>query len=171
LTGHIRIVNDPVEIVPLLITFNNAEYKKIYDLLNKSWLTEEELHRHVDPSCASECITILKKGNLVEEQWRMPKPGEKPIKEFRTTYSKFRANFQCSMGDLGELLYVAIATDEGLRDMVDQIEDDVKNGNISINDLARKYEVSPVLIKGLAKRIPHLDVRGQGLVLLDRQER
>lgn len=160
-----------MEIVPLLITFNNAEYKKIYDLLNKSWLTEEELHRHVDPSCASECITILKKGNLVEEQWRMPKPGEKPIKEFRTTYSKFRANFQCSMGDLGELLYVAIATDEGLRDMVDQIEDDVKNGNISINDLARKYEVSPVLIKGLAKRIPHLDVRGQGLVLLDRQER
>ncbi len=171
LTGHIRIVNDPVEMVPLLITFNNAEYKKIYDLLNKSWLTEEELHCHVDPCCASECITILKKGNLVEEQWRMPKPGEKPTKEFKTTYSKFRANFQCSMGDLGELLYVAIATDEGLRDMVDQIEDDVKKGNISINDLARKYEVSPVLIKGLAKRIPHLDVRGQGLVLLDKQER
>jgi predicted DNA-binding ArsR family transcriptional regulator len=171
LTGHIRIVNDPVEMVPLLMTFNNDEYKKIYDLLNKSWLTEEELKNQVGPGCVSECIAVLKKGNLVEEQWRMPKPGEKPTKEFKTTYSKFRANFQCSMGDLGELLYVAIATDEGLRHLVDEIEDEVREGNSSINDLARKYNVSPTLMKGLAKRIPHLDVRGQGLVVLEKKDR
>jgi predicted DNA-binding ArsR family transcriptional regulator len=52
--------------------------------------------------------------------------------------------------------------------MVEKIEDELKNGNSSINDMARKFNVSPVFIKGLAKRIPHLDVKGQGLVLLDR---
>ncbi|MGA9204185.1 ArsR family transcriptional regulator, partial [Methanoregula sp.] len=36
-----------------------------------------------------------------------------------------------------------------------------------ISDLSRKFGVSPVFIRGLAKRIPHLDVKGQGLVLLD----
>jgi predicted DNA-binding ArsR family transcriptional regulator len=115
----------------------------------------------------AECLAILKKGNLIEEQWRMPEPGNKPMKEFRTTYSKFRANYQCSMNDLGDLLHIAISSDESLRGVVDQIEQEIRAGNRSINDLARKFGVSPIFIKGLAKRIPHLDVKGQGMVLLD----
>ncbi|KQC05604.1 MAG: ArsR family transcriptional regulator [Methanoculleus sp. SDB] len=171
MTGHIRIVNDPVELVPLLVCFNNTNYKQIYDTLNKTWSTEEELVDAVSGECVAECIAILKKGNLIEERWRMPKPGEKPLKEFKTTYSKFRANFQCSMADLGDLLHISISDDEELRLIVDQVQHDVNGGNTSINDLARKYNVSPVFIKGLAKRMPHLDVRGQGLVHLDGTDR
>ena len=170
MTGHVRIVNDPIEIVPLIVTFNNKKFKEIYELLNKNWLTEEELLTHADPAIVADCLTILKKGNLIEEQWRMPKPGDKPAKEFRTTYSKFRANFQCNMTDLGDILHIAISTDEGLRTIVEQIEGEIRNGNTSINDLARKFGVSPIFIRGLAKRIPELDVKGQGMVLLDRSE-
>ncbi|HQD25357.1 MULTISPECIES: ArsR family transcriptional regulator [Methanoculleus] len=170
MTGHIKILNDPVELVPLLITFNNADYKKIYDLLNKAWLTEEELGAYVDASVVTECLSILKKGNLIEEQWRMPKPGQKPMKEYRTTYSKFRANFQCSMGDIGDLLHIAISNDESLRAIVDSVEQEISAGTTSIGDISRKYGVSPIFIKGLAKRIPSLDVKGQGMVLLDRPQ-
>lgn len=81
--GHIRIVNDPVELVPLLMTFNSPAFKKVYELLSKSWMTEEELQAQVNDESVPVCLQILKKGNLVEEQWRMPKPCEKPLKEFR----------------------------------------------------------------------------------------
>lgn len=168
MTGHIRIVNDPVELVPLLLTFHNATYKQIYDLLNKSWMTEEELCEQISYDGIPECLLILKKGNLIEEQWRMPKPGNNPIKEFKATYNKFRANFQCNFTDLSDLLYISMSNDESLRTMVERVEEELKCGNSSINDIARKFGVSPVFIKGLAKRIPHLDVKGQGLVLLDR---
>ncbi len=168
MTGHIKILNDPVELVPLLITFNNADYKKIYELLNKAWLTEEDLGMYAGTSTVTECLTILKKGNLIEEQWRMPKPGEKPMKEYRATYSKFRASFQCSMGDIGDLLHIAVSNDEGLRTIVDSVEQEIVAGTTSIGDISRKYGVSPTFIKGLAKRIPGLDVKGQGMVLLDR---
>ncbi len=168
MTGHIRIVNDPVELVPLLITFNNSCYKQVYDLLNRSWMTEEELCEQLNDDSVGQCITILKKGNLIEEQWRMPEPGERPVKEFRASYNKFRANFQCNFSDLSDLLYIAISNEEHLRVMVEKIEEELINGNSSINDLARKFGVSPVFIRGLAKRIPHMDVKGQGLVLLDR---
>jgi predicted DNA-binding ArsR family transcriptional regulator len=50
---------------------------------------------------------------------------------------------------------------------VDQIEGELAGGSNSINDLSRRFGVSPVFIKGLAKRIPHLDVKGQGLVRID----
>lgn len=167
-TGHIRIINDPVELVPLLITFNDEKYKQIYELLNRAWMTEAELETAVGGDAVDECITILKKGNLIEEQWRMPEPGKRPEKEFRATYSKFRANFQCGMNDLSDLLYLAISNDEALRTMVENVEVELESGNVSINDLARKYGVSPVYIRGVAKRSQRMDVKGQGLVFLDR---
>ncbi len=168
MTGHIRIINDPVELVPLLITFNDEKYKQIYELLNHAWMTEAELAARVGDNSVDDCITILKKGNLIEEQWRMPEPGRKPEKEFRATYSKFRANFQCGMGELSDLLYLAVSNDESLRTMVESVEAELENGNVSINDLARKYSVSPVFIRGIAKRSQRMDVKGQGLVFLDR---
>jgi len=165
--GHIRIVNDPVELVPLLMTFNDPSFKKVYELLNKSWMTEDEIRVHVNNDSIPLCLQILKKGNLVEEQWRMPKAGAKPQKEFRATYNKFRANFQCNLSDLSDILYISLSNDENLREVVEQIEGELQKGNSSINDLSRKFSVSPVFIKGLAKRITHMDVKGQGLVLLD----
>ena len=165
--GHIRIVNDPVELVPLLMTFNDTSFKKVYELLSKSWMTEEELTSQIDSDSIPVCLQILKKGNLVEEQWRMPKRGQKPIKEYRATYNKFRANFQCNLQDLSDIIYISLSNDENLRTMVEQIEEQMAGGMTSINDLSRKFAVNPVFIKGLAKRIPHLDVKGQGLVRLD----
>jgi predicted DNA-binding ArsR family transcriptional regulator len=167
LPGHIRIVNDPVELVPLLMTFNDPSFKKVYELLNKTWLTEDEIREQIPDDSVALCLQLLKKGNLVEEQWRMPKPGAKPEKEFRATYNKFRANFQCNLSDLSDIIYISLSNDEVLRDIVGNIESELGNGNSSINDLSRKIGVSPVFIKGLAKRIPHMDVKGQGLVLLD----
>lgn len=165
--GHIRIVNDPVELVPLLMTFNDPVFKKVYELLNKSWLTEDEITSQIDSERVAVCLQILKKGNLIEEQWRMPKRGEKPCKEYRATYNKFRANFQCNLQDLSDILYLSLSNDESLRNLVDEIDRDLESGSSSINDLSRRFGVSPVFIKGLAKRIPHLDVKGQGLVRID----
>ena len=158
--GHIRIVNDPVDLVPLLMTFNDPSFKKVYELLNKSWLTEDEIQAQVGEESVMVCLQLLKKGNLVEEQWRMPKPGANPEKEFR-------ANFQCNLSDLADIIYISLSNDENLREVVDNIEGELTKGNSSINELSRKFVVSPVFIKGIAKRIPHMDVKGQGLVLLD----
>ena len=149
------------------MTFNDPSFKKVYELLSKSWLTENELSSQVDSDSVPLCLQILKKGNLIEEQWRMPKRGEKPLKEYRATYNKFRANFQCNLQDLSDILYISLSNDEHLRTTVERVEEELSGGTTSINDLARKFGVSPVFIKGLAKRIPHLDVKGQGLVRLD----
>jgi predicted DNA-binding ArsR family transcriptional regulator len=149
------------------MTFNDPSFKKVYELLHKSWLTEGEIKAQVKNDSVALCLQILKKGNLVEEQWRMPKPGVNPEKEFRATYNKFRANFQCNLSDLSDILYISLSNDENLREVVEQIEGELQKGNSSINDLSRKFNVSPIFIKGLAKRITHMDVKGQGLVLLD----
>jgi len=149
------------------MTFTDPAKKKVFELLSKSWMTVDELRSHADEECVEVALEVLKKGNLIEEQWRMPKPGKKPEKEFRATYNKFRANFQCNLQDLSDILYIALSNDESLRMVVERVEEEMTGGNGSINDLARKFSVSQVFIKGLAKRTPQLDVKGQGLVRLD----
>ncbi|HIJ07072.1 MAG: Uncharacterized protein XE11_1308 [Methanomicrobiales archaeon 53_19] len=168
-----KIVSDPVELVPLLVTFNNSGYKMVYELLSKSWVTEEELnqqyegeYQQYEGECISHCLKMLKKGNLIDEQWRTV-PGKKPEKEYRVNYQKFRANFQCSMEDLVSMLYISTSNDEKLREISDNIKAEVDLGNTSISEIARKVGVKPIYVKGIAKRLPHFDVRGQGLILLD----
>ena len=57
--GHIRIVNDPVELVPLLMTFNDPSFKKVYELLSKSWMTEEEIKSQADAGRVELCLQVL----------------------------------------------------------------------------------------------------------------
>ncbi|MBS1194291.1 MAG: hypothetical protein H6R29_223 [Methanomicrobia archaeon] len=57
-TGHIRILNDPIELVSLLVTFHDARYKQVYDLLNRSWMTEEELEKAVGEDCVADCLAV-----------------------------------------------------------------------------------------------------------------
>lgn len=161
-----KIVSDPVELVPLLVTFNNSAYKVVYELLAKSWVTEEELCESHNRECINHCLKMLKKGNLIEEQWRTG-AGKKPEKEYRVNYLKFRANFQCSMEDLVSMLYISTSNDETLRDLSDKIQSEVDAGNTSIGEIARKVGVKPIYVKGIAKRLPQFDVRGQGLILLN----
>jgi predicted DNA-binding ArsR family transcriptional regulator len=156
-----------VELVPLFVVFNNPKYKKILDMLNKNWMTRTEIREVVGEEGVRECLLILKKGNLIEEKWRMPEPGKKPEKEYRATYSKFRANFQCNFSDLADLLAISFTGDEDIRLKSDSVEEELSHGNTSISDIARRFGVTPVYIKGVAKRIPHLDVKGQGLVRLE----
>ena len=57
------------------------------------------------------------------------KARRKAGKEFRATYNKFRANFQCNLADLSDILYISLSNDENLRDVVEQIEGELGKGN------------------------------------------
>jgi len=163
----VRIVNDPVELVPLLVVCNNTHYKKILELLNDTWMTRAELGELVGTEYVKDGLLLLRKGNLIEEQWRMPEPGKKPEKEYRAISSTVRVNFQCTLSDLEVLLGIALSGGDDLKMKADSVEAELSRGNTSLHDIARKFGVSPMFIKGIVKRVPYLDVKGQGLVVLD----
>ena len=78
----------------------------------------------------------------------MPKPGAKPEKEFRATYNKFRANFQCNLSDLSDILYISLSNDENLRDVVEQIEGELAKGNSLHQRPLTKIQCQPGLHQG-----------------------
>lgn len=155
-----RIINDPSDLVPLLRTFGSDAHKKVFDILLADWYTTKEIEEQLSIE-VDESLSILKKCGLVESKWRMPEPGNKPEKEFHTSYSKIQVNFQCSIEDLSDLLMITFSRDDELRNMMEHIETEVMNGNQSMAGLSRAIGASPLYLRGVARRSDKLIVKGQ----------
>jgi predicted DNA-binding ArsR family transcriptional regulator len=111
---------------------------------------------------------MLQKTGLVETKWRMPEQGNTPQIEYHTSYSKLRADFQCSITDMCDLIRIAITDDETLRDVADTMEFEVRNGNSSVQNLSRTLNQSPTFLRGIAKRSHSLVVKGHRFELAKR---
>lgn len=162
-----KLVNDPSDLVLLLRTFGSGVHKEVFDKLCEGWYTEEELADAASADIKSS-IEMLRKGGLIESQWRMPEPGKTPDKEYTTSYSKLHANFQCSLKDLSDLIMITFKSDSELADMIAAIEKEVEGGNRSMAGLSRALDMSAAFIRGVARRSHRLIVKGQRLELADR---
>jgi predicted DNA-binding ArsR family transcriptional regulator len=157
-----RIINDPSEMVPLLQTFRSKEHKHVFNALSTEWMTKSQLDEKMGID-TEESIDILQKCGLLESQWRMPKPGEKPDKEYHSSYSKVQANFQCSFDDLSEIITLTFTPYEEIKDLIGELEKEVESGNHSMSALTRKLNRSALYIRSLARRANRLTVMGQRL--------
>lgn len=157
-----RIINDPSELVPLLQTFKSKEHKQVFNALSSEWMTQSQLNEMLGFD-VDESLRILKRCGLLEIQWRMPKPGEKPEKEYHSSYSKVQANFQCSFEDLSEIITLTFTPYEDIKDLIEELEKEVKNGNRSMSSLTRNLNKSPLYVRSLARRSDKLTVMGQRL--------
>ncbi|MGP8321050.1 MAG: ArsR family transcriptional regulator [Methanosarcinaceae archaeon] len=157
-----RIINDPSELVPFLRIFGSRTHKNVFDVLSTKWMTEEDLEEFMG-SDVSNSIRILKKGGLIESQWRMPEPGKTPAMEYHTSYFRVQTNFQCSFEDMSNIVMLAFKPYEDFQESIGQLEKLVLEGNQSMNSLVRALNLSPLYIRSLARRSNKLMVMGQRL--------
>ena len=131
-----KIVNDPADLVPLIQAFGSDIHKKVFNELSSDWMTKVELEK-VMGADVDESLKILQKGGLIQSRWRMPDTLETPDKEFHTSYSKVRANFQCELDELGDLIRIASSDGGEFLEIVFKIEEEIKRGNTSTVGLCR----------------------------------
>ncbi|WP_440954928.1 ArsR family transcriptional regulator [Methanosarcina sp. Mfa9] len=164
-----RIINDPSYLVPLLRTFGSRTHKKVFDALLSKWMTKTELDEFMGTD-SGRSLQILKKAGLLESQWRVPEAGQKPSKEFHTSYSKVQVNFQCSFEDLSDIIMLTFKPYEEVKDAIEELERLVGEGNNSMSNLTRTLNKNPFYICSVARRSEHLSVMGQRLKLIEGNE-
>ncbi|MCE8422328.1 MAG: ArsR family transcriptional regulator [Candidatus Methanoperedens sp.] len=160
-----RIINEPSDLVPLLRAFGSDTHKKVFDVLQKDWKTEDDIEKEVGFN-GGDSLGILKKSGLIESKWRMPQPGKKPDKEYHSSYSRVHVNFQCTVEDLSDLIMITFKNDSEIRNYLDTIEREVTGGNQSMNGLQRVVDKSIMFIRGIARRSSILTVKGQRIELV-----
>ncbi|MDD2777518.1 MAG: ArsR family transcriptional regulator [Methanocellales archaeon] len=161
-----RIVNDPADLVPLIRAFGSDIHKKVFNGLSSGWMTKKELEKEVGFDVV-ESLKILQNGGLIQSRWRMSGNVEVPEKEFYTSYSDVRANFQCGLDELSNLIRIAFSDEEEFLEIVLKIEEEIKMGNTSTVGLCRALNQNACFIRGVAKRSNKLMVRGQKLLLTE----
>lgn len=159
-----KIVNDPADLVPLIQAFGSDMHKKVFNELTSGWMTKVELEKAIGAD-VDESLKILQKGGLIQSRWRMPDTLETPDKEFHASYSKVRANFQCGLDELGDLIRIASSDGGEFLEIVFKIKEEIKRGNTSTVGLCRVLNQDASFIRGIAKRSHKLTIQGQKIVL------
>ena len=167
--GRTRIINDPTYLVPLLQCFGSKKDKKVFDLLFDKWMTINEIDSFLKESSINS-INHLKKAGLLESQWRVPNPGEKPLKEYRISYSNIQVNFHCSFEDLSDIILLSLKSDDEIQLELKNLESLVCSGITSISKLTRELNLKPLYIFALSRRSEILSVMGQRLKIVEHNE-
>lgn len=164
-----KLVNDIVELVPILQLFSTNLYKNVYETLLSEWLTFNELKERFGEG-VEEALKILKHAGMLEVKWRMPSdPAGKPEKEYHVSYTHISANFYSPLKDLNKILEVVFMPDDEFEELVQKIINEVKAGRMSVQHISKSLGLDPIIIRAVAKKSLKLHLKGQ-LVELAKEE-
>ncbi|MET1124034.1 MAG: ArsR family transcriptional regulator [Archaeoglobaceae archaeon] len=165
-----KLVNDVVELIPILHLLSVELYRKVYSALLDRWWTMEELRQAFGDGFV-DALKILKQAGMLEARWRMPPdPGGKPEKEYHVSYTHVSANFYVSLKELNTVLEVAFMPDDELEEYVRMIENEVKAGRMSVAHICRTLNLDPLFVRAVAKRSLKLMLKGQLVELASDEE-
>ncbi len=165
-----KLVNDVVELIPILHLLSTETYRKVYSALLDGWYTTDEL-REMFGEGFIDALKILKQAGMLEAKWRMPSdPGGRPEKEYHVSYTHVSANFYISLKDLNKVLEVAFMPDDELEEYVRMIEGEVRAGRMSVAHICKSLNLDPLFVRAVAKRSLRLVLKGQLIELAKDEE-
>ena len=167
---RVKLVNDVVDLVPILYMFSTTTYKNVYSALLDSWYTLSEL-KEMFGEGVEEALRILKSAGMLEMRWRMPKdPAGKPEKEYHVNYTHINASFYLSLVDLNKVLEVVFMSEDEFEELVKKIIDEVKSSRISVQYISKDLNIEPIVVRAVAKRSLKLNLKGNIVEIAKEEE-
>ncbi|ADB57296.1 ArsR family transcriptional regulator [Archaeoglobus profundus] len=167
---RVKLVNDVVDLVPILYMFSTTTYKNVYSALLDDWYTLNEL-KEMFGEGVEEALKILKSAGMLEVRWRMPKdPAGKPEKEYHVTYTHLNASFYVSLIELNKVLEVIFMPEDEFEEVVKKVIDEIKAGRMSVQHISRDLKLEPIVVRAIAKRSLKLNLKGNIVEIAKEEE-
>ncbi len=167
---RVKLVNDVVDLVPILHMFSTTTYKNVYSALLDNWYTLSEL-REMFGEGVEEALKILKSAGMLETRWRMPKdPAGKPEKEYHVNYTHINASFYLSLIELNKVLEVIFMPEDEFEELVKKVIDEIKAGRTSVQYISKDLNIEPIVVRAIAKRSLKLNLKGNIVEIAKEEE-
>ena len=156
-----KLVNDVVELVPVLQLFSTDTYRKVYEILLTEWKTLDEL-RNLYGDGVDEALKILKNAGMLEVKWRMPENlSSKPEKEYHVSYTHLSINVYISLKDFNVILNAIFMAEDEESEIVTRIMEQINKGRMSVQHISRETGLDSLFVRAVAKKSLRLNLKGQ----------
>lgn len=157
--NRIKVVNEPSDLVPMLLAVQTNIKRKVLDALFREWLTLKEVEKRFGKK-GKEALILFEKMKLVETRWQSLEPGANPEKVFHTYYTSFHINASCPVNEMCDILAAVIMPDKEFQRLENKMIRFVGKDGKFAGDVAEKMRLSPTLLKSAVKRSTKLEYRG-----------
>ena len=155
---RVKVINEPTEIVPLLLAVDTPVKRLIFNDLMNDWCTVDKIIAKYGEQ-GGEALRFFEKHKLVETLWQ-PGEGNNKEKAYRAYYNSIHINVACSMKELSLALRVAIMDDEDFKGIENEIYRIVTEEGMYSGDVLEAMDISPIELKSLIRRSTRLEHRG-----------
>lgn len=164
-----KLVNDIVELIPILQLFSTKTYRNVYEALLMDRMTFEELESKYGD--CREALKVLKHAGMLEAKWRMPsEPNEKPQKEYHVSYTHLSASLYTPLRDINTILEVISMPDDEFEETVEKIIGEINTGKKSVPYISKSLGIDALYIRSVAKKALALVLKGQHIEIAGDEE-
>ncbi len=164
-----KLVNDIVDLIPILQLFSTKMYRNVYEALLLDRMTFEELESKYGD--CKEALKVLKHAGMLEAKWRMPsEPGEKPQKEYHVSYTHLSASLYTPLKDINTMLEIISMPDDEFEEAVEKIIGEIKTGKKSVPYISKSLGLDSLYIRSVAKKSLDLVLKGQHIEVAEDEE-
>ncbi|MFQ5909865.1 MAG: ArsR family transcriptional regulator [Thermoplasmata archaeon] len=155
--NRIKFVNEPAELVPILMAVDNEVKREVLKDVSENWRTARDIEEKFGED-GLEALKFFEKMNLVETKWQT---GEsEPEKSYHAFYTSFHINASSPVNEMCDILAAVVMPENEYRKIEEKILKEVdKDGKFS-GDIADDLGVSQTMLKGLIKRSAKLEYKG-----------
>ncbi len=155
---RIKVINEPSELVPMLMAMDSEIKRDVFNEISKDWLTLTQIEEKFGEE-GKNALRFLEKMKLVDTMWQTSSEN-KQEKAFHTYYMSFHINTSCPVHEVSDVLAVAVMPSENYVVMEDQIFELAGEEGVFAGNILEEMNITPVMLKSLVKRSYKLEYRG-----------
>ena len=155
---RIKVINEPSELVPMLLSMDTQIKRDIFNEISKDWLTLAQIEERYGEE-GKTALKFFEKMKLVDTMWQTNSEN-KQEKAFHTYYMSFHINTSCPVHEISDVLSVAVMPGESYCELEDQIFELAGDEGEFAGNILEKMQITTIMLKSLVKRSAKLEYRG-----------
>ncbi|PKK86625.1 MAG: hypothetical protein CVT48_00195 [Thermoplasmata archaeon HGW-Thermoplasmata-1] len=159
---HVKVINDPSDLVIMLRAFDTPVKKAVFDAIQDKWMTAAQIAELFGEG-GREAIAFFDNAKLVETRWEPPQNGKRPEKSYKAYYANFYLKLSSPIGVISEIFNVACMPNEEFREIEDKIYERIGEAGLQLRTISEEFGFSHNFLRSFVNRSARLTFRGMCL--------
>lgn len=163
---RIKVINDTTDLIPMLHAMDSDVKRMVFQEVSAKWCLKNVIIEKFGDE-GLEALNYFVKMKLVQTRWEPTPTGVDMA--YMSYYTTFRIDTSCPVTEVGDILFVVQMTHKDFLNMEKKITLIVESGESFPRTIAKKLDISEIMLKGIVKRSSRLEFKGMKVSKIRKQ--